>query len=374
MSLTSPTVAPPRRWPAPSICTVDTSYAFAEVADDWAKLEAGQGKATVFQTRSWCSAWLSAAADAGRPEHPVFIRVRRRGVPVLIWPLSVTTLAGCRILHALGEPATQYCDAIVAPDCDVASALTSAWRGLASRTDIDLISLRRVRDDASIVALPCAAAAAGNDVAPFVEVRAAVGMAHWSSRRRRELARCLRKISAHGDVVFRTFKDPGDKIRTVDRAVDLKRDWMRRRGLWSGGYTHPAANAFTRRLAPDPAFVVLALTAGGDDVAIEAGYVRGDTYWCLTRSYNARFSSFSPSHLLAQRAVEHCAALGLSRFDLLAPSQPYKLDWCTGTVAVRDVVIPMTWRGKLFTRASELGRPAVKRVLGYALSRRRSDA
>jgi CelD/BcsL family acetyltransferase involved in cellulose biosynthesis len=353
---------------ADSEFTAEAATSLNEVAGDWIRLERSGANATVFQTYSWCSAWLAAAEQVGRPEQPVFIRVRRRGIPVLIWPLCRTVFAGCRTLHALGEPATQYCDALVASGPGRARALARAWNVMVSRGDVDLLSLRRIRNDAAIATLPAIAAWAPSDSAPFIELERAAEIAFRSGKRRRELGRCLRKLSALGEVAFEVVQDPAEKIRAVDRLVKLKRVWMRQRALWSGGYTHPAADAFTRFLASDPAFTVFVLRVGSEAVAIEAGYVLNGTYWCLTRSYDPRFALLSPSHLLAQRSIDHWAALGLSHFDFLAPAQPYKMDWSTGAVGVRDALVPVTLRGRLFARAVTIGRPALKRILGYASS------
>lgn len=355
---------------ADSEYAAEAATSLEEVAEDWTGLLRSDTNPTVFQTYSWCSAWLAAAAQVGRPERPVFIRVRRRGIPVLIWPLCRTVFLGCRVLHALGEPAAQYCDALVVSGCDRARALTSAWNLLVSRMDVDVLSLRRIRDDAAIATLPAIAAAAPNDSAPFVELKRADKIAFRSGKRRRELGRCLRNLSALGEVAFEVVQDPAEKIRAVDRLVKLKRSWMRHRALWSGGYTHPATNAFTRFLASDPAFTVFVLRVGSDSAAIEAGYVLNGTYWCLTRSYDSRFALQSPSHLIAQHSIDHWAALGLSCFDFLAPAQPYKMDWSTGAVGVRDAIIPVTWRGSLFARGAAMGRPTFKRILGYTNSMR----
>jgi len=342
----------------------DAVTGLSHIADDWAALERRENNATVFQTLSWCSAWLSATAHAGRPEHPLFVRVRRHGATVLLWPLCRSRTAGCRILHALGEPATQYCDALVDSHCDRSEAVASAWTLVMARDDVDLVSLRRVRDDAAIAVLPAVIASAPNDRAPFADLSIATGTRQWSTRRRRKLERGLSKLSATGEVAFTRVLDTSGKIRAVERAVAFKRAWMRSRGLWSGGYMHPAADAFTRFLAPDPAFEVFVLKAGTEDVAIESGYALEGTYWCLTRAYNPLFTALSPSHLLGQRTLDYFAQLGLQCYDMLSPCQPFKLDWATGTIGVRDVLVPTTWRGALFARTSELAKPTLKRLLG----------
>ena len=349
----------------------EAAFSIEDVAADWLALETATGVGTVFQSHSWCSGWLAASARVGRPEKALFVVVRGvRGNPLLIWPLCLSRIAGCRILHALGEPATQYCDALATSEPSVrARAAASAWNWLITQADVDLIILRRVRDDAAVSeAVTGACGSVNRDEAAYIDTKLAAGMAHWSGRRRRKLTQWARKLGALGEVSFQRIDDPVEKIAAVDCGVRFKRDWMRRRGLWSGGYSHPAADAFTRFLAPDPAFRVSVLRVEGEYAAVEVGYAIRDTYWCLTRSYDARYAAFSPSHLLGQRSLADTAANGVSRIDLLPPLQPFKSVWCTGTVGVRDVYAPLTWRGAAFASVARTARPAAKRLLAMASS------
>jgi CelD/BcsL family acetyltransferase involved in cellulose biosynthesis len=268
-------------------------------------------------------------------------------------------------VHALGEPATQYCDALVLQDCDRASAVAAAWKLLTSGCGADLLYLRRIRDDAAISLLPAVGQMPAIDYAPFVDLNRAAGMAHRSGQRRKTLRKSLRRLSSLGEVVFECIDSPTEKIHAVDQAVALKRAWMRRRGLWSGGYAHPAADTFTRFLAPDPAFKVTVLRVGEHSAGIEAGYVHGDTYWALTKSYDEKFAAMGPGQLLTQWLIDYYAARGMTRLDFLSPEQKYKLEWSTDKVGVRDMIVPVTWRGALLARAMATGLSAVKQVMPY---------
>lgn len=343
------------------------------IAPDWLRLSSRDPKATVFQTYSWCSSWLSAAASVGKPEKPFVIVVRRHGIPVLIWPLSRRVLAGCRMLQALGDPATQYCDALVDPDCDRAVALDLAWQTVLSRSHADLLYLRRVRDDASIATLTAIGSIPADDAAPFADLELAATAANHKGRRRKKLRERMTTLAGIGEVTFEVLKDTEQKIAAVDEAVAFKRDWMRRRALWSGGYTHPAAVAFTRFIATDPAFVVMSLRSGATRVAIDVGYEMRGTFWSLVRSYDSRFAELTPGHLIMMHELDYCVGQGLTQLDFLAPSQRYKREWSTGAVAVRDAIIPLTLRGRMFACASDVALPAVKRVLGHFISRRAAE-
>jgi CelD/BcsL family acetyltransferase involved in cellulose biosynthesis len=349
--------------------TCQLAASIEALAADWLRLSRRATNTTVFQTYSWCSSWLAAAAKVGRPERPFVVVVRRGGEPVLIWPLCRRLLAGCRILHALGDPATQYCDALVDPACDRPAALNLAWQAVLTRGRADLLHLRRVRDDAAIAALEPIGSIPADDAAPFIEIAHAATAPYHKGRRRNKLRERMAKLAKHGEITFEVLNDPAEKVRAVEQAIAFKRDWMRERALWSGGYTHPAATAFTPFIAQDPGFVVLSLKAGTTPVAIEAGYVMRGTFWSLVKTYDIDFAELTPGHLIMLHELDYCAAQRLDRLDFLAPSQRYKKEWSTGAVGVRDAIVPLTWRGKVFAHAARIALPTAKRILGHLVSR-----
>jgi CelD/BcsL family acetyltransferase involved in cellulose biosynthesis len=346
-------------------CLVEAQPLTAALASEWQELESRSPNATVFQSSAWCSAWLRASGKVGCTEETRILIVRRGGRPALLWPLAVRRAGPCRVLHALGEPATQYCDALIATGEQRGWLLDAAWSAIRSWRDIDLVEMRRVRTDAAVAALPALAnvKATGATTAPFVDIRlAAGGDAHRSSRTRNALKRHRRKLAEHGEVAFEIVQDPNAKIRVVDEAVAFKRRWMIERGLWSDGYSHAAADEFTRALAQQPDFRVSRLTVRGATAAVEAGYVMGGGYWSLTQSYDSRFAEHAPGRLLTWQFMEHCAAANIHMLDFLAPAYKYKREWSTGEIAVADYLVPLTIKGSLLAATLSCARPALKHL------------
>jgi len=346
-------------------CLVETQPYTTALAREWLEIESRSPNATVFQSSAWCGAWLRATAKAGLVEETRIVIVRRGSQPVLLWPLAVRRAGLCRVLHALGEPATQYCDTLIATGEHRGWLLDAAWSAILSWRDIDLVELRRVRSDAAIATLPALASAEATcrTTAPFVDIRlAAGGDAHRSSRTRNALKRHRRKLAEHGEVAFEIVQDPEAKVRVVDEAVVFKRRWMVERGLWSDGYAHAAADQFTLTLAQQPGFCVSRLTVGGETAAVEAGYVMNGTYWSLTQSYDSRFAEHAPGRLLTWQFMDHCAASNIHMLDFLAPAHQYKREWSTGEIAVSDYLVPLTIKGSLLAATLGCARPALKRL------------
>jgi CelD/BcsL family acetyltransferase involved in cellulose biosynthesis len=346
----------------------EVGTSFTGLESEWLALERRAPNATVFQSLAWCRAWMEASDQAGASQDIRLVTVWSGGRIALFWPLAVRRLGPCKILHALAEPATQYCDALVDPAGDRDRLIEAAWALIRSWADIDLVELRRVRDDAAIASLPVIAggrsAAANPDAAPFVDIRVAGGAAHRSSRTRNALRRHQRKLAEHGPVAFEAIRDPDNKARVVSEAITFKRRWMKERGLWSAGYFHAAADEFTHLLSRRDEFTVFRLTVGGTTAAVEAGFVMGDRYWSLMQSYDGRFASHAPGRLLMWHFIDHCSQVGIDWLDFLAPAHAHKRDWSTSEMPVRDYLIALTVKGSVLPRALKMGRPTLRRLYG----------
>jgi len=160
--------------PTGTVALVETLEEVLAVEADWRGLETRAPEATPFQGFDWCRAWIEATGAAGTPEALRIVTVRDRGRLVLLWPLAIRRLWGFRVANWLGEPLTQYGDALVEMSEDRARWLDAAWDEIRSWPDVDALELRRVRADAAVVVLPALSNHAGRraDSAPFLDLRA----------------------------------------------------------------------------------------------------------------------------------------------------------------------------------------------------------
>jgi CelD/BcsL family acetyltransferase involved in cellulose biosynthesis len=337
-----------------------------EIAADWYALER-RAVPSVFQSILWCRTWLDRTAAVGRHEDVRLLTVYRGSKLVLVWPLALRRLGGCGILHQLAEPATQYCDALADPSEDTEAAARAAWDLICSWRDVDLLELRRVRDDAVIAALPPIAQggslASNVCSAPFIDGRmAADGFAKRSGKTIGALRRHERKLAEHGPVAFDFPDSAQQKVEILREGLVFKRQWLIRRNMWSNGYFHAAADEFSLALAHSEQFSVCRVTVGGLTAAVEAGVVVRDHYWSLIQSYDDRYALHGPGRLLMWRFLERCPDAGISLVDFLAPAQDYKLQWANAEMPVRDHVIARTLKGTAMANALVRGRPALKRA------------
>ncbi len=344
-------------------CHAEMHTSIAEIEQAWLALEKRANRPTGFQSLAWCRAWLRAASACQWPVNLRIVTVWVDGRLGLLWPLAVRRSAGCRVLHALGEPAAQYCDALVDRSLDRKGLVNAAWDLVKSFPDVDLVELRRVRDDSNLSALPTCvtqqAFVSNLTTAPYLSLD--TGEALRSSRTRNALQRHARKLAEHGTVHVEVVKDVGAKVQTLADGLEFKRQWIEQRKLWSHGYAHPVGEQFNKTLAALDQIIVVRLTVGGVTAAMEMGFVDHGRYLSLMQSYDPRLQSHSPGRLLIWHFLDLTSDLGINCIDFLSPSAPHKQEWANSEVPVRDFIIPLTFKGAFLGRARLSCRAPFKR-------------
>jgi len=336
----------------------------------WRSLEQRASGVTIFQTYDWCRAWISAADAAGTPEEVRILTIWAGQDIILLWPFAIRRFGRARILHTLGEPASQYSDVLVCPQYNSAQLIDKAWGYVRSWDDIDVVELRRVRKSAALAkfgGLQAYRVPGSNAEAPcidFSKLEDCDPSGARSSRSRNSLRRHERHLSQHGAVSFSLISDVAHQRLAVAEVAILKRAWMQDKAMVSAGYAHPANANFIDRLASEGLLCGAQLCVGSDTAAIELGMQRAGVYWSLIQSYNLRFAKHAPGRLLFRDFLAACPALGIRHFDFLAPAHKHKTELSTGAEPIADYIVPKTIHGRMV--AAYLGRlrPALKDFYG----------
>lgn len=335
-------------------CRVERIGTLAEMdalEAEWDALERATPEATGFQNFRWCRAWLAAAGPRVRPS---LVCVREAGRLVMLLPLQIERRLGVSIARWIGEPMTQYGDALAEGGEGRARWRNAAEAGMARWRDVDLFALTRIRADGVF------ASGAGEGEAlsaPYLDLRAP------NRRRHKSVERRAKRLDALGPVSLHEARTPAERERLARRAFTLKREWLRGKGVYSAGLSNPASEEFAAALAREGGLRVHALCVGADTAAIEIGFVGGNAYRSLLACYDPRFSEGSPGQSLTARLIARCADEGLSRYDLLLPADPYKLAWSSGEVPVRGRFIASSLKGRLAAFALARLRPLAKRAM-----------
>ena len=366
--------------PAPEACRfalITDRAGFDALETEWNDLfwRAGRG-AQVFQTFNWGWHWCNhfLAAAAGEPAVSLAIVTGRRNRRLaMVWPLAAERVAGLSQLTWMGDPVSQYGDVLFEPESS--AMLAHAWSFIARELKPDLVRLRKVRDDAAIAPFlsDLNAFAAERLEAPYLDLSSAPDFAtferRYSPRSRRNRRRLGRRLQDLGPAAFERCRESARARELAAEAIELKREWLKERGIVSPALADPRFASFFADVAQGSirptGCEVTALTCNGEAAAIEI------TLRCLDRIvmhvivFNLKYEKAGAGVLLLEETIAQSFGGSARTFDLLSPADGYKVAWADAATGVTDWVIPLSAKGWVFARLYlGLARPALKAALG----------
>jgi CelD/BcsL family acetyltransferase involved in cellulose biosynthesis len=390
----SPAVLPRQRLPehaehsddrepaADAACTfalVTERAAFDALETEWNDLFARAGRGSqVFQTFNWNWHWanhyLSDDALAPGAVTLAVVTARRAGRLVLIWPLVQERAAGLKQLAWMGEPVSQYGDVLIEDGPNTAELLRGAWSFIKSELAPDVARLRKVREDAAAAPLFAELDALPTQrlEAPYLDLASAADFAayeqRYSPRSRRNRRRLARRFEERGAMVIERRQEGLRARDLATLALDMKRDWLRDRGLVSPALSDLRMTAFFADIAEAKrrpvGCEICALTSEGEAASIEIDIRCKDRTVMHIVVFNLKYEKAGAGVLLLEETIAKSFDGTCRVFDLLAPADGYKLDWADAATGVTDWALPLSAKGWLYARLYlGLARPTVKRVL-----------
>lgn len=356
----------------------DEHVAVALGADGVAGLEA-QWREVSAQSRDAAAflgfgyALAASRYHEARGEEVVTAVAQWAGRPAAIVSVALSRRAGVTTAVALGDPVTQYSDALLAADAPQ-RLVGAALRAIVRAARVDLFEFRRVRAD-SPLALALGALGsieAARSEAPFADLTAASDvptllLAVAGAKHKRERARSRRRLAERGALSFEVFRGEA-ALAPLSEAFRVKAERLSAAGLFSRVIGDPAALALFAAAARDrqdgASVVVARFSVGGAPAAYEVGLVRGGRFHAYLGAVIEEFAGASPGKVVMEETLGWAKAEGLEVYDLLAPADRYKREWSTGAVAVNDVVAPTTLKGRLYAGPWSKLRPLLRDALG----------
>ncbi|HWM83696.1 MAG TPA: GNAT family N-acetyltransferase [Pseudolabrys sp.] len=347
----------PRREAGHSIDIAEGEDAVALAAPDWQALEARNGAGTAFQTLALAE--HAAAAHRRRGDLVRIVVVRENGRPAVIFPTAISRFGGLRIIRFLGDPLIQYGDVVAAPGTST-KAIAAAYRAAADPRHATLMLLRKVRADARLASLLAQQSTPiATQAAPFIDLRAAP-KSH--PRDERELRRFRRRLAERGECRF-TLLAGEDARRATVEALTLKRAWLAERGLPSSVIGNADWDDAIVAMAGDAGLVRVArLSVGGSTAALEVALLHGGRWHAFIGARAAKFEKAGPGHVQMAETIAACRDRGISVYDLLAPSDPYKRAIAHDAVVLNDYAMALTRVGGIGLALAPL-LPSLKRTL-----------
>lgn len=325
---------------------------------------------------------LDACARAAIAEgsEPLLCLIERHGHPVFALPLRTRRRLGLREALPLSAPLAQDIDGIgAAPTRDELAAL---WRVLRTHYGVDLLTLRKLRADGILaVALREDKTTSSPEIAaPYIDLAAFGGFsgyeASFSSKTRR--ARRQRRQAAEkslGPLSFsaRTFGRSQADLGILQKAFAWKREWLAALGDVSAVIGTPWEGAIADAALAGGA-ILSTLRADGRPVAVELGLPEGSRYQAYFGAFDPRLDRYSLGQVQMLETIAWCYETGFSRYDLLAPPDPYKLHWTRVPTAetIVDLRVALSHVGRvgaaIETRARSLAKRAAAPLPSFARS------
>jgi len=338
------------------------------VEAEWRAIERDGALQTPFQSFAVAEAALPAHLAHGHEPH--IIVVREHGEVRAILPLVLTSMAGNRVLRFLGDPLIQYGDAVLSrsgTEAHLVQALLAA-----GKLGADAALFRKVRSDAKISALLARRAHVSQvDEAPYADLRRETTL---PPRDMRELRRYRRRLSEQGDVKLRITRG-SEALLCVQTALDLKRNWLSKKGFTSSVIGDPHWEAVLVSLVTEHSGLLACarLEVGGQLAAIEIAVTHGKRWHAFLGAIDPVFAKSGPGQVQMADTIAYAREQGFLAYDLLAPADPFKRVIATGAIAVCDYALPLSLQGQVAARAFRFA-PQAKSLLGKLPAPLRSAA
>lgn len=346
--------------------TLITSRAdFDALQDDWNALFARTGRPEhVFQTFNFCWHWANhylASSERGiNGVHLSIVTARRHGRLIMLWPLVTERIRGVSQLFWMGEPVSQYGDVLIDSVPDQLALLTDAWTFLRANQQADLLRLRHVREDAAIAPLLdlIGAEIVDSQIAPHINLTDCDSFETFEQRHsgkaRKNRRRLAKRLGEKGSVEFTRFRGGPEARALAVQAVALKALWLRDRGraaakMADGRMSRLFADLAEARTRP-AGCLVSALKLNGEAAALEISFVCKDRLSMHLITFSLAHEKSGTGVLLFEQSLKDGYAENLHVYDMLAPGDAYKFDWCDRYDVVRDWAVPMTAKGFVYGR------------------------
>lgn len=325
------------------------------------------------------SAELFLALARARGHHNGLALSTSQGSRLLaVWPLQVQRLGPLRLARRLGGAIQTFDGLTFDPQIGPqgrAGIVRDMLGALREQRLADLLHLRFLPDAPELREIPeLALAVRPAGESPWLDTsalgeREAV-LARLSKERRKSTRRGLRALAAMGTVTFREEQDLARRRGLVERALELKRAWLREAEAISLPLTAPWLPRSLLTLCTDPTLRetvrVFELAVSGKTAAIELGWQSGRDYHSYLGAFDARFAKGGPGAALTLEVLAWCGANGVQRAHLLPPATDFKLGWTDNREPLWTTTLPLTGRGRLFQPVVRDGKDLAKRRLADA--------
>ena len=322
-----------------------------DAREDWIALRE-TAAVSPYQNYNFVAAWFETIGRARHLEPMIVVARGSDGRPLALFPLATHEAAGLRVAEFLCGRESNFNIGLFHPggDLDARDLLLAAALGRPKPPD--LLYLRNQpsgfgRFENPLLgrgACPSPSFAYGTALPAKVDALDC----QTSKASRKKLRKKERRLAELGALTFEHGASGERALEVISALIAQKSALLAHKGA-HGVFDAPEMRAFLERARDAGAMEVHALRLSGMVIATYVGLALDGRFSALANSYamDEEIARCSPGEILLRAVMRDLVARGFGYFDLGVGEARYKEAVCDETIALYDLVIPVTTRGAL---------------------------
>jgi CelD/BcsL family acetyltransferase involved in cellulose biosynthesis len=322
-----------------------------DAREDWIALRE-TAAVSPYQNYDYVAAWFETIGRARRLEPMIVVARDSDGRPLALFPLATREAAGLRVAEFLCGRESNFNIGLFHPGRGL------DWRGLLLAAahgrpkPPDLLYLRNQPRGFGAFENPLL----GRDACPSPSFAYGTALpdnvvaldCQTSGASRKKLRKKERRLTELGALVFEHGAS-GERAREIIAALIAQKSALLAAKGVAGVFDAPEMRAFLERACHAGALEVHALRLSERVIATYVGLAMDGRFSALANSYDMdeEIARCSPGDILLRAVMRDLVARGFDYFDLGVGEARYKEAVCEETIALYDLVIPVTSRGAL---------------------------
>jgi len=322
-----------------------------DAREDWIALRE-TAAVSPYQNYDFVAAWFETIGRARALEPMIVVARDSDGRPLALFPLATHKAAGLRVAEFLCGRESNFNIGLFHPcgGLDWRGFLLAAARGRPKPPDLLYLRNQPRRFGAfenpllGRDACPSPSFAYGTVLPANVDALDC----QTSNASRKKLRKKERRLMELGALVFEHGAS-GDRASEVIAALIAQKSAVLAARGAAGVFDAPEMRAFLERACHAGALEVHALRLSGRVIATYVGLAMDGRFSALANSYDTdeEIARCSPGDILLRAVMRDLVERGFAYFDLGVGEARYKEAVCDETIALYDLVMPVTTRGAL---------------------------
>ena len=322
-----------------------------DAREDWIALRE-TAVVSPYQNYDFVAAWFETIGGARRLEPMIVVARDFDGRPLALFPLATREAAGLRVAEFLCGRESNFNIGLFHPGgrLDWRGLLLAAARGRPKPPD--LLYLRNQPHGFGAFENPLL----GRDACPSPSFAYGTALPanvdaldrQTSNASRKKLRKKERRLTEFGALTFE-HGATGERAREVIAALIAQKSALLAAKGAAGVFDAPEMRDFLERACRAGALEVHALRLSERVIATYVGLAMDGRFSALANSYDTdeAIARCSPGDILLRAVMRDLVERGFAYFDLGVGEAGYKEAVCDETIALYDLVIPVTTRGAL---------------------------